>query len=162
MSPAIYKQVIRSYFSKDTNVYVRMPSQKVVINKTRTAGHLCSLCNHEINGCFVRCEFALIHSFVHTQSQKVPDRRSSQLRVEGTKSLQVFDRAHRAVNETPSIVETWIQHQLLLPRARRHFSQKYPLFEPHPASVAHSSDCVLYRNTVPMTHSAECCSMPSL
>lgn len=57
MSPAIYKQIIRSYFSKDTNVYVRMPSQKVVLNKARTIGHVCCVCNHEINGLYVRCEY---------------------------------------------------------------------------------------------------------
>ena len=66
MSPAIYKQIIRSYFSKDTNVYVRMPSQKVVLNKGRTSGHICSLCRREINGCCVRCEFA---SLTHFNSQ---------------------------------------------------------------------------------------------
>lgn len=161
MSPAIYKQIIRSYFSKDTNVYVRMPSQKVVINKSRTSDHICSLCRREINGCCVRCEFASLTHFT-PQNQEMLHRRASQLCLEGTKSLQVFHRTHRALSETPSIVETWIQHQLLLPRARLRFSQKYPLFKSYSPSVPHPSDCVPYRNTIPMTHSAECCSLPSL
>lgn len=40
-------------------------------------------------------------------------------------------------------------------RACLGLAQKYPLFEPPPAGVAHPRDRVLYGNTVPMTQSAE-------
>ena len=62
MSAAIYKHIIRSYFSKDTNVFVRMPSQKVVLGRSNTTGHRCCICSGEIRGMSVHCECDLMHA----------------------------------------------------------------------------------------------------